>query len=466
VSNADRRPKLARMSNFLLVLASVLAVLVILLGISIAWLLSRNRQLNDLSADQRLRLSEEIDRVSPPVYQTYPTSGEPLFYHMAPNTHYENVLGSNFTTNDLGFRSIPTPKEAGKKRIVVVGDSWTFGLFVNYEETFTYRLQESIRRNSDLWEVYNLAMVGWNTDNELAALRVFFTKLKPDIVVICPTSNDIDDSFDVWKGRLVNRGFTSGAIFRYSYEYQTRWIEVFQEIQKEIDFLKAQGIPTLIYFLPEWRGLARYYAQLSGLRATYTVLPTDYLDPKYRLPITVDGGRHASAEGHLLIARYLQNALVKLGLLPGVEAFPIGHDIVFPPSQYSPTLVEAELGYWWQFAQRPDLVPLDDGYMGREGIFSVQTKSGLKSITIYFQLIDESALYPLTMTVEVASYEHAKHEVVFDGYVDHPKVVTLVKPSSLDPYPVIEVRVTADRLVSLQKRTSPASMRRPRIELH
>ena len=105
--------------------------------------------------------------------------------------------------------------------------SWTFGQGVHFDEAFPHQLEKMLNRNHNTWQVYDLAMSGWNTANEIAALRTFFSQLQPDIVVFCPTSNDIDNSLDVWNGHLVLNGFVSQAGFRNSYFYESQWIKVF-----------------------------------------------------------------------------------------------------------------------------------------------------------------------------------------------------------------------------------------------
>ena len=460
----NHRPNILKQNNILLILTSLFTTATIVLTCWVILLMNRELQLEELSKDQRIRLAEEIERITPQIYQNFPISGKPLFYHMKPNTRYEKVYGSTFITNDLGFRTIPTsPKTHGIKRIVVVGDSWTFGAYVNIEDTFTHKLQIMLNRDRETWEVYNLAMLGWNTENELAALRILLPKLKPDVVVICPTSNDIDDSFNVWRGRLVYSGFSSGAIFRYSHEYEKRWVEVFKKLQHEVEFLEGQGIKTLIYFLAEWRKLAPYYAALAGFKAKYTVVPTDYIEARYRLADSIDPGRHASPDGHELIAVYLYNALLSSGITHGMAPIGTDHEVVFPGDQYSRDEVEAELGFWWKHALRPDLIYLDDGYMAREGFFSVVTKATDKTISVKLHLIDEPALYPLTVTLEVASLEAVRQQIVIDRYTANPHPVTLAKPKSLNRYPIIEIRVKANRISTLSNKLNPISMKRPEI---
>lgn len=430
------------------------------------WASSREINLSDLSTEQRLQLIAEADRIAPPIYVPYPSSGPMLFYRMKPNTHYVNVLGDTFTTNDLGFRTIRTvPKPIDKTRIVVVGDSWTFGPSVKYEQTFSYILQELLNKEITRFEVYNLAMMGWNTSNQIAALRVFFSQLKPDVVVICPTSNDIDESYAVLNGRLVNRGFESRSVFRNSYEYQRRWIANFKTLQEEVDFLNKNEIPTLIYFLAEWRSLASYYANLSGFKAKYTVVPTAFIE-SHRFPSHIDSGQHAMPFGHELIAKYLYNALLSQGFITGLEPVPLDYPAKFPGDKYDPTEVEDEFRFWWKIAQNENLISLSDGFIYREGLFSVPANPKTKKVSIAFELLDYPGLYPFTTDIALLCKENISKRLVFDNYVSARQTVELDKPKSLDKYPIVEVKVSVNQAVALPNRTNPVSMSRPTIKVY
>jgi hypothetical protein len=288
-----------------------------------------------------------------------------------------------------------------------------------------------------------------------------FFRLKPDLVVFCPTSNDIDDSYDLWNGRLVQRGFSSGAGFRYFFEYRTRWIQVFQNLQNEVNFLKRQGVPSLIYFLAEWKKLAPYYAKLSGLDAHYTVVPTEYIRNKYRLSPDIDPGEHASPEGHQLMATYLHNALLKQQLVTEVDLLPIKHPVKFPGHTFDSAEVDAELKSGSQFLERPDLIPLNDGFMGRKGLFSAQAPSKARAVYIQLRLIDDPGLYPLTVEVGLECVEKISVVKVFDHFVPKPQIIKISKPTSLDRYPIIEIRVITDRVVVPKEGLTPISMKRP-----
>lgn len=435
------------------------------LSITTYKLATRPVELQDLSAAQRQQLLEQANTISPPIYQPFPLVGPMLFYHMTPSTRYVNVFRATFTTNDVGFHAVPSsPKPDGVKRIVVVGDSWTFGQGVEADETFTSQLEKLLTRNGGKWQVYNLGMPGWNTMNQLAALRTLFSRVKPDVVVFCPTSNDIDDSYDVWNGRLLPRGFESAVGFRHSYAHESRWIQVFQDLQREVDALQGRGIPSLIYFLAEWRRLAPYYARSAGLRAPYTVIPAEYLQSQYRLSSVIDPGQHATPKGHQSIAAYLHNALLDQRIVTGVEALAIGKRVVFPGQAFDLAVVEEEFKHWAEVAQRSEPMSSTKDLIGRHAMLSVAAPANARIVTVQLQLIDDPGLYPQTVEVRLESRERISSTRVFDRFLPQRQTIEVTKPQSLDRYPIIEVHVTADRVV-VPGDFTPVSMHRPSVEV-
>jgi len=89
--------------NVLLSLPAFLLVLSAILGAGIYKLATRAVRLEDLSTTQRQYLIERASEIVPPVCQPFPLTGQLLFYHMAPNTRYVNVLGAS----ESGARGLP-----------------------------------------------------------------------------------------------------------------------------------------------------------------------------------------------------------------------------------------------------------------------------------------------------------------------------------------------------------------------
>jgi hypothetical protein len=92
--------------------------------------------------------------------------------------------------NSFGYRDIehdPNSLE-DKKILFVVGDSFVAGQGIdNPQDRFSDVLAGQLE---DDWEVFNIAMSGWDTKDEFKAIRDF--PVIPDIVVLSYFINDID----------------------------------------------------------------------------------------------------------------------------------------------------------------------------------------------------------------------------------------------------------------------------------
>jgi lysophospholipase L1-like esterase len=87
-----------------------------------------------------------------------------------------------FRDNDIGGKT--------KKRIAFIGDSFVWGFDVNADERFTEKLQKKI----PTWEVLNMGVSGYGTDQEYILLKNWFKKYQPDIVVNLHCYNDHQDN--------------------------------------------------------------------------------------------------------------------------------------------------------------------------------------------------------------------------------------------------------------------------------
>ena len=88
----------------------------------------------------------------------------------------------DYKLNSLGFRDIehPVDKAPGKYRIMVLGDSFAWGVGVDRDAVFTRLLGE---KDKPL-EVINASVPGWSTDSEYFYLENMGLKYKPDIAVV------------------------------------------------------------------------------------------------------------------------------------------------------------------------------------------------------------------------------------------------------------------------------------------
>jgi hypothetical protein len=97
---------------------------------------------------------------------------------------------SGLTTNAAGFRDGPhaAAKAPGAYRVVVLGDSFVFGSGVRQEGTLTRRLAAHLGSG---FEIANLGVPGYGTDQELLTLRRWGRALSPDLVLLGFFWNDV-----------------------------------------------------------------------------------------------------------------------------------------------------------------------------------------------------------------------------------------------------------------------------------
>lgn len=122
----------------------------------------------------------------------------PFTYDSDPRRYFGADLTVRHYTNSMGFRAMaepPGPKAPGTRRIVFLGDSFTFGEGVEEEDVFSARVSvrmNAARAGGHRYEVFNLGVGGYNTEQEVALLRNFAIKLQPDVVVLVYTLNDAE----------------------------------------------------------------------------------------------------------------------------------------------------------------------------------------------------------------------------------------------------------------------------------
>jgi len=88
--------------------------------------------------------------------------------------------------NSEGFRSpeVSRSKPEGTRRLLNLGDSFSAGMNVAYGQTYPGLLADRLNQNGESWEVINLAVGDWGTNQQLIALQSLGLDLKPDLVVL------------------------------------------------------------------------------------------------------------------------------------------------------------------------------------------------------------------------------------------------------------------------------------------
>lgn len=129
-----------------------------------------------------------------------PPEAEPLHlvnlkqpYLYAPNPGHPEI-----SSQGLRDREYAIPKPAGVFRILMVGDSVTYGLFVRQDQVFAKVVERKLRSQNIEAEVLNAGVNGYTPYNELHYYERELVRFAPDLVMVCFCMNDISDPALHW----------------------------------------------------------------------------------------------------------------------------------------------------------------------------------------------------------------------------------------------------------------------------
>ncbi len=126
-------------------------------------------------------------------------------YHLISSIPGEyNVLAH---TNRYGFRGrdFDIEKSRGLKRIFLVGDSFTFGVGCQDEETVAVLLQNLLSSKNQSFEIINAGIPSYSPLTHYIKLRDDIPKFKPDLVVMLLDFSDLRDDWDVEKNLIYDQ---------------------------------------------------------------------------------------------------------------------------------------------------------------------------------------------------------------------------------------------------------------------
>lgn len=141
-----------------------------------------------------------------------------LVYELAPNKR-SFARGAMVETNAYGMRDRePLPEHtAGLYRIVVLGDSFTFGQGVSEDETYPTILESLLNRAPERtqrsYDVLNLGVSGYTTQDEALLLEHRGMKWSPRLVIIGYVLNDPDTT----QGQPLERYFLTPPWWQHSH---------------------------------------------------------------------------------------------------------------------------------------------------------------------------------------------------------------------------------------------------------
>jgi len=118
-------------------------------------------------------------------------------YEPIPNLNDENLsvqyYGYRGASNNMGYRDYDhsIKKAPNSRRVAVIGDSVTAGLWINEDENiFTTIMEKKLNQMGYTSDVMNFGVSGYNTRQEVETLKERGLRYKPDLVVVAYCLND------------------------------------------------------------------------------------------------------------------------------------------------------------------------------------------------------------------------------------------------------------------------------------
>jgi hypothetical protein len=260
--------------------------------------------------------------------------------------------------NALGYRDLERvqPKPAGVRRLVCLGDSFTWGVGVLFDDAWPQRVERTLSRaRGEHWEAVNLAEPGMNAVEQVSRLDSEGFGYGPDVVVLGWVLNDSedDDAAEARRARdwaeqegrepgpfealwsrsalvrlvrtrvhatLENRRRISGYRSMYADDY-AGWKKARQALVTMGGLCRARGVPFVVVIFPLFANPldARYpfaeihakVAQAAGEAGARVVdLLPSYRKVDWRL-LVVDGAadEHPNEIAHRIAAQAIARAM-------------------------------------------------------------------------------------------------------------------------------------------------------------
>ncbi|MGH7338227.1 MAG: SGNH/GDSL hydrolase family protein, partial [Myxococcota bacterium] len=199
-----------------------------------------------------------------------------LTYELAPNRR-EQSQGTMIRTNSFGMRDDEPRAAEGApvRRIVVLGDSFTFGFGVRGDETYPNVLERLLdaETHDARFEVLNLGVGGYSTRDEALVLEHKGMRWNPELVVVGYVLNDpeIDPVQPLhqhfreptwWQrlelGRLLASFesslaiafFGKGDYYEYLHARERKWRSVVLGFERIGAIAGARDVPVLVVIFP------------------------------------------------------------------------------------------------------------------------------------------------------------------------------------------------------------------------
>ncbi len=306
--------------------------IILFLGILIKKKLSPRISFNPLKKDSVLSTkTENLDYFYEPVPNSTDSGNPWVPYNVSYN------INSDALNEERDYK---IKKDPGVFRIITLGDSWTFGLYVKTPDNWSKKLEGMLNTqktcaSTKKYEVINLGVQGYDLQYSIERFKERGEKYNPDLVIwliknddylqinelVSPLVEKIDAEIKAngeWE-KDIKKGENYPSWNRALEEYQKKYSEddIYKK-QKDIlaSFDKSYNNPLLIVTFPPIpdKGAELINSFVASRPKTYFFQKlTDVTDIKGAY---FEGDWHPNQKGHLIIARDFFNYLNNEGFLP------------------------------------------------------------------------------------------------------------------------------------------------------
>jgi lysophospholipase L1-like esterase len=249
-----------------------------------------------------------------------PFTADPVYSHsFQPNFSGQMRWGSNrynMFTNSLGFRDASVreiPNESSHRRVLVIGDSFTEGLGLLFEDTFAGKLFLAGQAADDKTEFLNAGVSGYSPTIYYAKIKHFLERgLKFDEVIVASDISDVQeeatlyfciDEVPEYRARCSEKSSAFGRVVRAGlWDFDPRDTFAVSDVL----------VNTIKHYLYWYTGVTTYRIVHRNVRAGWTIPGSNVGD---FAPLGVEGGiersrRHMQALADLLSARGIPLTIV------------------------------------------------------------------------------------------------------------------------------------------------------------
>ena len=209
-------------------------------------------------------------------------SANPAIGHEHAPNRAAILMGVPVRTNALGLRDreFTLDKPAGVRRVLVLGDSMTFGWGAREEDSYPKVLERLLNGSGGPLEVVNAGVGNYNTAQEVAYFRERGIRLNPDEVILGFYINDAEPTPSEQTGLIARHSYfyVLAASGWDAFQRQRGWKESFESYYRNLYAEESPG----------WRNARNALKELSAMCR----------DARIRLRLVIIPELHAPGEAY------------------------------------------------------------------------------------------------------------------------------------------------------------------------